>query len=158
MIRLENMMTSLPFAAEGFEVKDEGFSVIKKGDKVADERYVGWGQMLLEVGAIPRKKLVGVFVKEAVPHVYLGGITLQLDQGITWSCRVLIPGILEIARLGFTHNDRGVFINYFRPTMRHVFDGEWWTLDDNDVGFTIFRLSNDLEFRANFLSSRVGCA
>jgi hypothetical protein len=54
----------------------------------------------------------------------------------------IIPGILSLATLALNCNGVVTEIKYFRPSLRHWFEGGW-ALEDVDIGHVIARLSKN---------------
>jgi len=54
----------------------------------------------------------------------------------------IIPGIFGLATLVLNCNGVVTEIKYFRPSLRHLFEGGW-ALEDIDIGHLIVRLSKN---------------
>jgi hypothetical protein len=67
----------------------------------------------------------------------LTGISTSWMQGVR-----IIPGVFSLATLALSCDGVVTEIKYFRPTLRHWFEGGW-ALEDIDIGHLIARLSKN---------------
>lgn len=73
-----------------------------------------------------------------------GQIEYPLESvSVSWNAGVhLVPRVLSLATITVTCNGFATEFRYFRPSLRHWFEGGW-ALEDIDIGYLIAQLSKN---------------
>jgi hypothetical protein len=88
--------------------------------------------------------MLAIFKVDEEWKLFDGDIEYPLTSvAVSWKTGMsIIPGILSVATLVLNHNAVITEIKYFRPSLRHWFEGGW-ALEDIDIGHLIARLSKN---------------
>ena len=90
------------------------------------------------------KRMLAIYKVAEEWTLFDGDIAYPLTSvAVSWTPGMQIfPGVFSFATLALNCNGVVTEINYFRPSLRHWFEGGW-ALEDIDIGHLIARLSKN---------------
>ena len=113
-----------------------------------EHRASGFGSFVWAANhGIPKKVFVGVYVSRGIWKCRVGTRIYDLDSlHCSWRKVGISLGGLGLAELKILANGTEDRLFYFRPWLRHWFEG-MWSQGDIDIGATLSGLANDKNAR-----------
>lgn len=99
-----------------------------------------------------RKRFLAVYFDENVFHIFDGIREIKASSAsATWRKARWPRSLLGLAELGISINGKKETITYFRPSLRHWFEGG--TLNDTDMAHAVNTYVNDSEAKERLLNA-----
>ena len=143
---LENLTIGAVWEPLSFRLdRFKGLTFSARPEPGAQPKYDGLGANLIVLSKRRlSRRMLAIFKVDEEWKLFDGDIEYPLTSvAVSWKTGMsIIPGILSVATLVLNHNAVITEIKYFRPSLRHWFEGGW-ALEDIDIGHLIARLSKN---------------